>query len=262
MWADGALLSEVSLSIRLDWVATAPSGLMETEILFFEANRVMPLSVAAARWPFITERLKRLVHTTKKHPLLLHEFFCLIKDVPASSLYSEKEIALCKALKGGPLMLRDAADAAGTDAYNIEMHRLEEEGVVMRCGLTPTDIMHIRGDFTSFNSEAARLGAEFVASCVDVSPEALADLVYDMMKKKLFMNIVRVLVEDQYPSFRKSGLGSELETLIAASWQMAKNGGRVISSDLAFVLRRCLSASARPLTFFCQMSPKHCRQDV
>ena len=202
--------------------------------LVIEANRVMPLSVAASRWPFITEQLKRLVDTTKKHPLLLHEFFCLVKDVSASSLYTERELALCKALKDGPLMLRDAAEAAGTDAYNMEMNRLEDEGVVVRCGLTPTDIMHLRGDFTAFNSEAARLGAEFVASCIDVSPEALADMVYDTMKKKLFMNIVRVLIEDQYPDFRKSGLGSELETLIAASWHMAKNGGGLISSDLVF----------------------------
>ena len=218
--------------------------------LVIEANRVMPLSVAAERWPFITEQLKRLVHTKKKHPLLLHEFFCLIKDMSASSLYSEREIALCKALKGGPLMLRDAAEAAGTDAYNMEMHRLEEEGVVMRCGLTPTDIMHIRGDFTAFNSEAARLGAEFVASCIDVSPEALADMVYDTMKKKLFMNIVRVLIEDQYPSFRKSGLGSELETLIAASWEMAKNGGQGNFLGLGFRTPAVLVGIGAPTHIF------------
>jgi len=199
-----------------------------------EPNRLMPLSVAADRWPLTTEKLRRLVQTKKKHPLLLHEFFCLIKDISANSNYSEREIAFCKALQAGPLILSDAAEAVGTDAYNIEMHRLEEEGIVMRCGLTPTDIMHIKGDFDRFDMEAAKLGAEFVASCIDVSPDALSDMVYDTMKKELYTNIVRVLLEDQYPSFRKSGLGERLESLISESWEMAKDGGKHDFLSLGF----------------------------
>jgi N-methylhydantoinase A/oxoprolinase/acetone carboxylase beta subunit len=193
-------------------------------VMVIEPNRLMPLAVAAARWPAVTEKLRKLLRTTTKHTLPLHEFFCLIKDIGDNPNYSQREIAFCKALRGGPLGLREAAEAAGTDAYNLEMQRLEDEGIVMRCGLTPTDIMHIRGDFVRFNTEAATLGAQFVASCIDVTPDALSDMVYDAMKKKLYMNIVRVLLEDQYPSFRKSGLGNELETLVSASWKTAITG--------------------------------------
>ena len=35
----------------------------------------------------------------------------------------------------------------GTDVYRLDMERLEAEGVVLRAGLTPTDIMHIRANF-------------------------------------------------------------------------------------------------------------------
>ena len=136
--------------------------------MVIQPTRLIPLSVAAQKWPSIIEKLRRLVATKKKHPLLLHEFFCLIKDISGSSSYSKREIAFCNALKSGPLILAEAAEAMGTDAYNLDVHRLEEEGVVMRCGLTPTDIMHIKGDFNGFNADAARFGAEFVASCIDV----------------------------------------------------------------------------------------------
>jgi N-methylhydantoinase A/oxoprolinase/acetone carboxylase beta subunit len=188
-----------------------------------EPYRLMPLSAAADRWPSVTEKLKRLVSTRKKHPMPLHEFFCLVKDISGSSNYSKREIAFCNALRNGPLILTEAAEAAGTDVYNLEMRRLEEEGVVIRCGLTPTDIMHVRGDFCRFSTEAAKSGAEFVASCTDVSPDSLSDMVYDAMKKKLYMNIVRVLLEDQYPDLRKHGFGNRLQTLVSESWEMAKN---------------------------------------
>ena len=36
----------------------------------------------------------------------------------------------------------------------------------MRCGLTPTDIMHIKGDFSVYDTEASRLAAQFVLKCL------------------------------------------------------------------------------------------------
>ena len=215
-----------------------------------EPNRLIPLSVAADRWPLVTEKLRRLVSAKRKHPMPLHEFFCLVKDMSGNSNYSKREIAFCKALQSGPLILAEAAEAIGTDVYNLEMRRLEEEGVVIRCGLTPTDIMHIRGDFGRFNTSAAELGAEFVASCIDVSPDALSDMVYDTMKKKLYINIVRVLLEDQYPDFRKHGFGSGLQSLISESWEMAKDGMQQSFLRFAFRTPAVLVGIGAPIHIF------------
>lgn len=192
--------------------------------MVIEPCRVVPLSIVADKWPHITEKLQTLVSKKKKHSLLLHEFFLLVKDISDNSNYTGKEIAFCEALKDGPLILTDAAEAIGTDAYNLNMHRLEKEGVVIRCGLTPTDVMHIKGDYNRYNIEAAKLGVEFVAACVDETLETLVDMVYDRVKKTLYTNIVRLLLEDKYPHFRKTGLGEVLEKLIPDSWEMAKSG--------------------------------------
>lgn len=188
-------------------------------------TRLVPLCVAASRWPSVTEELKSLAAAGKPHPLPVHEFFCLNRDMGDESAYGEREIRFCRALRDGPLGLVEAAKAAGTDVYNLDMRRLEEEGVVMRCGLTPTDIMHLKGDFTRFSSEAAALGAAFVARCLGMSVEALSDLVYDTVKRKLYCNIVRVLIEDRDPSFRERGLDDGLESLIRGSWDAAKAPG-------------------------------------
>jgi len=188
------------------------------------STRSIPLSVAAARWPVITEKLRTLVATTKKHTMPLHEFYCLMRDESASARYTERERTFCRALADGPLSLPEAAAAIGTDMYNINVDRLEEEGVVMRCGLTPTDVMHVKGDFTRFDAEAARLGVQFVAACMDVPADALPDLVYDAVKRKLYTTIVRVLLEDANPSFRPGESDDRLDRLVSDAWGMARDG--------------------------------------
>jgi N-methylhydantoinase A/oxoprolinase/acetone carboxylase beta subunit len=218
--------------------------------MVLEPARVIPLSMAAAQWPSVTLKLKELLHTKKIHTRLLHEFFCLVKDISGNSNYTPEETAFCKTLKNGPLIFSEAALAMGTDVYNLNLRRLEKEGVVMRCGLTPTDIMHIKGDFNRYNTEAATLGTAFVAACVDVSPEILADLVYDAVKKTLYLNIVKMLLEDKYPDFRKNGLGAGLQTLISESWEMAKSEEKQGFLNFGFRTPAALVGIGAPIHIF------------
>jgi N-methylhydantoinase A/oxoprolinase/acetone carboxylase beta subunit len=188
-----------------------------------EPRRLIPLSVAAARWPSIAAHLAGIVHAGKTHPLPVHESFCLVRRIAEGSGYDERETRFCRALENGPLGLVEAAEAAGTDAYNLDVGRLEDEGVVIRCGLTPTDIMHCRGDFSRFDAAAARLGAEYIASCLGITVDDLCDLVYDTVKRRLYSNIVRVLMEDQDPRLRESGPNQAIDSLVRRSWEAARN---------------------------------------
>ena len=83
-------------------------------------------------------------------------------------------------------MLAEAAAAVGKDIYTIDASRLIKDGVVQLCGLTPTDIMHIRGDFKEYEAQASLLGAEFVAYNLGISVEELCEQVYDAVKRKLY----------------------------------------------------------------------------
>jgi len=46
-----------------------------------EPRRLIPLSVAAARWPSIAAHLAKLVDSGRKHPLPVHESFCLVRGI-------------------------------------------------------------------------------------------------------------------------------------------------------------------------------------
>ena len=222
----------------------------KTGKLALEPNRIIPLSMAADKWPVIPVKLKELINTKRKHTRLLHEFFCLVRDISGNRNYTPREMAFCEALKNGPLIFSEAAEVIGTDVYNLKMDRLEKEGVVVRSGLTPTDIMHIKGDFNRYHTGAAKLGAEFVASCVDVAPEILPDLVYDKVKKTLYNKIVKMLLEDQYPDFRKNGLGAGMETLITESWEIARNEGNPGFLHFSFRTPAALVGIGAPIHIF------------
>jgi len=189
---------------------------------YLDTVRVIPLSIAADRWPVIVTKLQDLLETKEKHTLLLHEFFTLVKNISNSPLYNEEEKQFCEALKKGPLIYEEAAAAIGKDIYNFKVDRLEKEGIVMRCGLTPTDIMHIRGDFNKYCVTAAEFGAQFLARSTGMSVEELCDKVYYTIKKKLYYNIAGILLKENMPEFREPGLCSKLKAFINRAWDISQ----------------------------------------
>ena len=191
-------------------------------VLQLEHTRVIPISVAASRWPGVKPALQSLLMRREKHSLPLHEFFSLVRDISSRPGYTQEEKRFCTALEGGPLIYEDAARAAGRDMYSLNVSRLEREGVVLRVGLTPTDIMHLKGDFSTFDRDAAALGAQFVANCTFKSVEALCDWVYGEVRRRLYLSVASMLIREEMPAFQKNGIGGDLTAFLDRAWQMSR----------------------------------------
>lgn len=190
--------------------------------MYLDEERVIPLCVLAAEYPAITEELKGLANSERIHTRWIHEYFVLQKDIGSKKDYDAEERKLCEALKERPLSLEQAAALLKTQTYHLNTKRLEKEGVVLRSGLTPTDIMHVRGDYTSYCREASTYAAQFVARCLFVEPEQLEEMVYDEVKHKLYTNLARILMERQYPRIAKERIGSQIMEIIEARWTAFK----------------------------------------
>ena len=67
--------------------------------------------------------------------------------------------------------------------YIAEPATLEDEGIILRSGLTPTDMMCIRGDFTLYDAKASRLAVAFLAKSTHHTPEEIPALVYELVEK-------------------------------------------------------------------------------
>jgi len=85
-----------------------------------------------------------------------------------------------------------------TSAIFLPMARLEESGLVQRCGLTPTDLLHVKGDFVRWNGEPARRMLVMLSSLTGKGVEELIDelfgkihrqLALELLKKRLFKDI-------------------------------------------------------------------------
>lgn len=203
--------------------------------LIVEEYRVAPLCETAANHPEVITNLKTLVTKYKKekikHSKFVHEHLLLIRSIGDNPRYSERERRLCKALENGPMILIEAAEAAGTDVYNLDLTNLVRDDIVQVCGLTPTDIMHIRGEFNLYSTEAAQLGAEFVALNLDMSVERLCEEVYREVKRKLYFGIVQILLENQDKYYQRQGVEGEVERIINYNYQQAEKRLAQCQSD-------------------------------
>ena len=195
----------------------------EDEIPFIDTRRAIPLCILAQRYPYVIEELEKLVKLQiTPHHIYLHEFLVLMQDIEDHPAYTEAEKELCRHLKDGPMIYSKAAAAMGKDIYGLHTERLEDNGIIIRAGLTPTDIMHIKGDFTSYNTEAALQGALFVSLCTNKTVDQLCDCVYDMVEKKLYCNLVRIILKHQHPHYEKFEQQKLLEHFIEDSYQSAR----------------------------------------
>jgi N-methylhydantoinase A/oxoprolinase/acetone carboxylase beta subunit len=220
------------------------------DTLVLGPTRVMPLCTAAHWWPKVIKDLEQLSDTEKTSTMPMHEFVCPMGDVADGSLYSDRERKLLAALRDGPLILRKAAEAMGTDVYNLSIKRLEREGVVTRAGLTPTDLMHIKGDFNKFDAKASWLGAEAVACSQDISIESLTQMVYDRIKQTMYTTIVRAMLKQSHRKYKLHGLGERLELLVEESWKRAKDAQTQELLDFSFATNLKLVGLGAPIHIF------------
>ena len=139
------------------------------------------------------------------------------------SRFREPDQRLIEILREGPLLLySDRAAITG-----LRLQQLEDEGVVMRCGFTPTDAMHLKGDFDVFDVEASQLGAQCIlksyrgkqASEDEGEIAKLADEVYELAEFRLFEQALGVFSQDAFWPKGSTELDSQMHELAKRAWQ-------------------------------------------
>jgi N-methylhydantoinase A/oxoprolinase/acetone carboxylase beta subunit len=196
-------------------------------------RRAMPICVAAQRWPEIKSALQGLLYDRHTNLFPLHEAFYLVREPDDISRYDAYEQNLINMLRKGPRLLGRITKEDGIDLYHLRSERLESEGIIMRCGLTPTDFMHIKGDFDAYDAEASEIAARFLlltlkrANNTD-NLNAMADEVYSMVEESLYVNLLRILLGHEYPKQFANGVDAQTERLIQESWD------RRLTDDVGF----------------------------
>ena len=185
--------------------------------------KLMPLCMAADRWPSLIKYLEREDAGKSRINNQQKNIYVALRDISENDYYTEREKHIVS-LFSEPHSLEYIKNTTGEMILENHLERLIFEGAVIRCGVTPTDVMHYKGDFTAYSSVASKLGLSILARVAGTTTAEIADLIYDEFKRKLYNNIVRVLIEDAFPDIRSEGVGNQLKTLINASYNQARTG--------------------------------------
>ena len=160
-------------------------------------RRAAPLSWTTSRWPRVLPVLESIHLSYRRHTHSLAEFFYLVVDRPDPDDYLPEEIAIEQALRGGPLSLEQLAGAVGASIYTLRTERLEQQGRIMRCGLTPTDVMHLTDEFTGWNRRAAELGVDILAFQLSIDRKELIARVRAQVKEELYLTLAEMLLTEE-----------------------------------------------------------------
>lgn len=216
--------------------------------LYLEDYRIVPLCIAAQKYPAVIDNLNRL--QIRKHDHFLYEHYMLIKDISENARYTAEEKTFCSALKEKPLIITEAAEAVGKDIYTLNVKRLIKDGVIQICGLTPTDVMHIKEDFNRYCSEASLRAVDFAAYNLDLSVQEFCDLAYDEVKRKLYLNIVKAVLENKYSDYMKYGVNKDVERFINDNYEAAKSGNHDDLLATMFHTKYTLVGIGAPINVF------------
>ena len=167
--ADGALVGGWQTMVEAADIRTCglggdsevtPVGRGTTGGLTLGPRRAVPLSLLATQWPEVKDKLAEQLAVAVPMSTDARFIMPLMPNgVPAWLTRSEARLA-AKAIEMGP---SSVAEIAGTQLALGAVDRLIGRGLLTLATFTPTDALHVTGDFTGFDAEAAMLGAKLIA---------------------------------------------------------------------------------------------------
>lgn len=157
-------------------------------------QRVVPLCIVAHHWPAIVERLRKLLddHAPLDRLCQPADCFMLLDDSSRAVHETAHTEAIVEALRDGPLYQDDLATRTGViHASLLRIESLERAGVVIRCGMTPTDAMHVLGRFQDFNADASDLAARLYGRLLGMHARDVSQMIARMVPQQVACHVVR-----------------------------------------------------------------------
>ena len=155
-------------------------------------RRVLPLCYLAAESADVKATLAQLDArtVTNRGSSQTLEFFRLGRDHEDAPL-DERALAIIKALQDGPLSRERLSRRIGlVEASLLRTDRLEDLGYVQRASLTPTDLLHVTGEFTGWDVEAAGLALDYFAGLYGADPDTIIERIRDQIVRRLCVQVL------------------------------------------------------------------------
>ncbi|MBC7237669.1 MAG: hydantoinase/oxoprolinase family protein [Chloroflexi bacterium] len=159
-------------------------------------RRVVPLCLLAAEHPetveVLEEQLRRKPNAQDGEFLLMQRRWS-----GGNGNESDFEAMVLAALAHGPRSLEQMNTALQYPAlYARHLLALEDQGILVRAGLTPTDAAHVLGAYTEWDERAAQLGAALLARRLGCDSQTLCRRVLAQTSERVAVEVIAKLLED------------------------------------------------------------------
>lgn len=242
---EGAIIGGYRTRVMAAEITTAGLGgdsriVLNGNNLYMTALRVTPLCVAATQYPSIRERLQRLLDLPMvaipeahyaKNLVMDTEYFIKIKDIKGGNTLSDLDNRFLEYIRDEPHSLFEAKRELKEPPISFNIMKMEELGLIQRIGMTPTDIMHARGVFNMYDTEASKLGIACIARRMGITPEEFIERVDEMICRKISREIVNKVIYEDSGVTELSGFGVDLV-------EKSITGGKGVDYEIAITLNK------------------------
>ncbi len=161
-------------------------------------ERVIPLARLCAEYPALKSELSAWLF--QKGGIFYSDVleFWILRREPAQPLKDERTRKVIEALREGPQLMQKVLKKVGAlSPIQVSAHDLVQQDIIERAGLTPTDLLHVTGEFSPWDVEAAEIAAQAAAKLWDESQVDFARRVKEAMTAKILTEIISFTTEKQ-----------------------------------------------------------------
>ena len=164
--------------------------------IIFGPQKVCPLSLAASRYPGLRKELQGRYIDPQKECLRFQvtDCFILAKDYDFLEDLSDVEKNVLKLLETGAHSIYYLARRLNLDLYTIGLSRLIRLGIIVRAGITPTDILHAMDIYVPWDREAALIGTRLLAEKISIRDEDFLDKAFQEIINGTALNIMQSIL--------------------------------------------------------------------
>ena len=151
-------------------------------------EKVMPLAVASKSNPAVLDKLRLTRQTT----------YYMVYERDTAKLSHEDRLVYNLLKEKKVCTLNEANEGLPELTFVTEnLRSLKAKGFIVQTGLTPTDIMHVKGLYTPGDVVAAQVGVEIFSNLSGMTVEQFVENFMDTMVTRIGAEVIKKIISDE-----------------------------------------------------------------
>lgn len=167
-------------------------------------KRIIPLSYLGTCYPEIDEELSRIYDDHSLYPLKNNTDFWIRIGKGMKKGLPPLARNILSLITERPLSLFQLVKMTGRSTSDVlqEISNLEKRNLIQQSGLTPTDILHIKGIFQAWNKEVAERAVKILCERYHIMLPTLIQKLEEVMDRSMGLQILELVLSDTISSKR------------------------------------------------------------